>query len=101
MKTNRHSKLKIVTNLFPSPDFQIHGTKAYLDEQWPIWKYLQIGWNDDTHDTTLMIELSPGVNNNINEPRYVVYVWNRPGVRAEIAALLGLPVPIMPEVIGE
>lgn len=88
--------MKTEANLFPSPDFQIHGTKAHLDKQWPIWKHLQIGWNDDTHDTTLMIELP-----KVGEKQYVVYVWNRPGVRAEIAALLGLPVHIMPEVKGD
>lgn len=50
-------------------------------------QWLSIGWTETETDTLLILE-----NPSIKSPQYTMYVWNRPGVRASLAELLGLPV---------
>lgn len=72
-------------NLFS--DWREFWTLDKLKEQFP-GQHFHPGWNEGPTDTCLVLpcELKP------KGFKYEVLVWNRRGIRAEIATLLGLPV---------
>lgn len=71
-----------------NPDFVERGTLRQIRKA--LGFHLKIGWNETATDTALVSEILPMSNGK--EPQYEAKIWNRPGVRAELSALLGLPV---------
>ncbi len=67
-------------------DWSEYGTADALEKE--IGHKFRPGWTETETDTALMVEI-PTTGTT---PLYRLNVWNRPGVRAELSALLGLPV---------
>lgn len=70
-----------------TPDWHQFGTAKELADYMGMVE-INLGWTETATDTMLVVE----VPTTLPTPEYRMSVWNRPGVRAEMAALLGLPV---------
>lgn len=76
-------------------DWSDYGTKdSLLVKNYGIFNgKFRIGWIETNTDTALITENPPYAGEpNPDFPKFTLSVWNRLGVRAGLASLLGLPV---------
>lgn len=73
------------------PDWCRTGTLQEL--RYDVNLNLKVGWNENKTDTCLITALPFQPNEfDPQNPKYLCQVWNRPGIRAQIAQLLAMDV---------
>jgi len=75
-----------------NPDYFERGTLSEINER--LSAKLKPGWNEGKTDTALVLlgATKKHGTKDTDQPWYVAHIWNRCGVRSELANLLGLPV---------
>jgi len=76
-----------------NPDYVERGTLSDINKE--LSANLKPGWNEGKTDTALVLpceSLKDGQGSATDQPWYTAQIWNRCGIRSELANLLALPV---------
>lgn len=79
------------------PDWEVFGTKEEISKEigHKFGFKLRLGWTEGKQHTSLVLQvpvLKPPSDPTAGTPRYRLCYWDQPGVRAQMAALIGMPV---------